>query len=291
MAKASRIDPEPVVRWFTDAGRDLPWRRSRDPWLILVSELMLQQTQVARVAERLPRFLTRFPTVTACADAPSGDVIDEWKGLGYNRRAVNLHRSATIIRDEHGGAIPNELPALLALPGIGPYTARAVLAFAYELDVAVVDTNIARVLARSGGEPLTARAAQQRADDLVPEGRGWIWNQAIMEVGALCCRPKPLCDDCPVALRCLWQQNGRPDPDPAVGSAGVSTKQSRFEGSDRQGRGRLVDALRAGVVADDQLEIVMGWPHDRPRAERVAMSLLEDGLAELTAHGSWSLPT
>lgn len=247
---------------------------------------MLQQTQVARVIDRWPQFLARFPTPSACADRPVGDVIDEWSGLGYNRRAVNLHRTACVVRDEHEGTIPSSLKELLALPGIGPYTARAVRAFAYELDDGVVDTNIGRVLARIGGSQLKPAAAQRLADDLVPVGHGWEWNQAIMELGALLCRPKPLCGECPVRGNCAWHGEG---PDPATGSASVSKGQSRFEGSDRQGRGRLVDALRNGSVDTSQLPTVMGWPTDCERAERVAATLLADGLA-VRVDDCWELP-
>ncbi len=280
------MPPEALLGWFAEQGRDLPWRRTRDPWAILVSELMLQQTQVARVIGRWPRFLERFPSVTACADRPVGDVIDEWSGLGYNRRAVNLHLAAVAVRDEHDGVLPSSLEDLLALPGVGPYTARAVRAFAHEFDDGVVDTNIGRVLARVGGEQLKPAAAQRLADDLVPLGHGWEWNQAIMELGALVCRPMPACESCPVSEACSWQGNG---PDPAAGSAAVSKGQSRFEGSDRQGRGRLVDALRIGSVAPAQLSNVMGWPGDEERAERVAATLIGDGLA-VRGNDCWELP-
>jgi endonuclease III len=154
--------------------RDLPWRRTRDPWAVLVAELMLQQTQVARVIDRYPAFLVRFPTPAAMATAPLADVLDAWAGLGYYRRARDLHRAARAIVDEHGGVLPDTLDALRALPGIGPYTARAVLAFAHERDVGVVDTNAARVLARAvAGAPMTASAVQRLADALVPAGDGW----------------------------------------------------------------------------------------------------------------------
>lgn len=241
---------------------------------------MLQQTQVARVVDRLPRFLDRFPTPRACADRSVGDVIEEWSGLGYNRRAVNLHRTAVMIRDGHGGTVPERRVDLLALPGIGPYTARAVRTFAFELDDGVVDTNVGRVLARSGGVPLGPAAAQRLADDLVPGGQGWQWNQAMMELGAMVCRPTPKCAECPVRAGCSWQGSG---PDPASGSAGVSKGQSRFEGSDRQGRGRLVDALTSGPVGAKDLAGVMGWPDDHERAERVAAGVVTDGLAERVA--------
>lgn len=247
---------------------------------------MLQQTQVARVIDRWPRFLARFPSPSACADRPVGDVIDEWSGLGYNRRAVNLHRTASAVRDQHDGVVPADLKELLALPGIGPYTARAVRAFAYELDDGVVDTNIGRVLARIGGSQLKPAAAQRLADDLVPVGHSWEWNQAIMELGALICRPTPDCSGCPVAADCSWRGIGS---DPAVGSASVSKGQSRFEGSDRQGRGRLVAALRSGAVRGEQLPAVMGWTGDGERALRVAATLVADGLA-VRVDDRWELP-
>ncbi len=249
--------------------------------MVLVSELMLQQTQVARVVDRLPRFIARFPTPTACAQRPLAAVIDEWQGLGYNRRAVNLHRAATVIAERHGGAVPRDLAALLALPGVGAYTARAVRVFAFELDDGVVDTNIGRILARLDGNPLARAKAQALADALVPRGEGWVWNQALMELGAIVCRPKPRCESCPLADSCSWQRTGRPEPDPAVGSAAVSTGQTRFEGSDRQGRGRLVDALRRGPVDPVDLARVMGWPDQPDRATAVAEGVVRDGLASI----------
>ncbi|MDH4075552.1 MAG: A/G-specific adenine glycosylase [Acidimicrobiia bacterium] len=272
-----------LAGWFEANGRDLPWRRTRDPWAILVAEAMLQQTQVARVTERWPRFLRRFPTPSICAAAPVGDVIDEWAGLGYNRRAVALHRAATAVVERHDGHVPEGLADLLALPGVGPYTARAVRVFALELDDAVVDTNVARILARVGGRSLRPAPVQALADGAVPRGRGWLWNQALLDVGAGWCTARaPRCaDGCPVAAagRCAWWAAGRPEPDPAVGSARVSGGQSRFDGSDRQGRGRLVDALRRGPVPVAELPFIMGWPDDATRAERVAATVVTDGLA------------
>ncbi len=277
-----------LLAWSEATRRDLPWRRTRDPWAVLVSELMLQQTQVPRVVPRYEAFLDAFPTAAACAWAPLGDVVRAWAGLGYNRRAVNLHRAATAVVEHHGGRLPDDLEALRALPGIGPYTARAVLAFAYEHDVGVVDTNAARVLARWEGRALTAAEAQARADTAVPVGAGWAWNQAMLDLGASVCRRRaPVCADCPVAHACAWAVAGRPPPDPADGSAGVARGQSRFEGSDRQGRGRLVDALReTGAVPSDALAAGAGWPDDHERARRVASGLVRDGLAVWAADGA-----
>ncbi|MFN8017624.1 MAG: A/G-specific adenine glycosylase [Acidimicrobiales bacterium] len=239
---------EALLAWFAVRRRDLPWRRTRDPWAVLVSELMLQQTQVARVLPRYEAFLQRWPTPAACAAAPQAEVVTAWAGLGYNRRAVNLHRCAKEVVERHGGELPDDLGALLALPGIGPYTARAVLAFAFEADrVGVLDTNAARAHARWAGRPLKPKEAQLAADAVVPMGEGWAWNQAMLDLGATTCTARsPGCEGCPVARWCAWRAAGCPPPDPAVGSHGVAGRQSRFEGSDRQGRGRLVDALRRG---------------------------------------------
>jgi A/G-specific adenine glycosylase len=282
---------EQLLAWSADTRRDLPWRRTRDPWAILVSELMLQQTQVARVEPRYLAFLERFPDPATCAAAAPAEVVRAWAGLGYNRRAVNLHRTATVVARDHGGRLPDDLDALLELPGIGPYTARAVLAFAFERDHGVVDTNAARVIARAvAGRRLTAREVQDHADELVPLGRGWDWNQAILDLGAtICVKRSPRCARCPVADRCAWAERGFADPDPSDGSAGSSVPQSRFEGSDRQGRGRLVQSLRTGPLELERLADAAGWPDDPDRARRVADSLVGDGLAEYV-DGQLALP-
>jgi A/G-specific adenine glycosylase len=280
----------PLLAWWAERGRDLPWRATRDPWAVLVCEVMAQQTQVARVAERWGPFLERFPTASACAAAPVADVLQLWSGLGYNRRALALHRCAVAVVDRHGGALPSDLDALLALPGIGPYTARAVAAFAFEHDHGVVDTNTARVLARWAGRSLSSREVQAAADATVPRGEAWAWNQALLDLGAtVCTRRAPACDRCPVTAACRWFGAGLPGPDPADGSAGVSKGQSRFDGSDRQGRGRLIQALCAGPVAEADLAATMGWPDDPTRAERVAATLLADGLVEQTG-GRYHFP-
>ena len=273
-----------LLEWSeTEGWRDLPWRRTRDPWAILVSELMLQQTQVARVMPKYVAFLRLFPTPAACASAPIGDVVRMWAGLGYNRRAVNLHRAAQVCVDQHDGQLPATLEDLLDLPGVGPYTARAVLAFAHEQDVAVLDTNAARVIARVTGRRMTLGEAQAAADSFVPVGRGWRWNQAILDLGAtVCTKRSPRCERCPVFRSCAWFATGRTDVDPAEGSGGTSGRQSAFAGSDRQGRGRLVDALRLGPLPIDSVATVAGWPDDPTRADRVAASLVADGLAELS---------
>jgi A/G-specific adenine glycosylase len=269
-----------LLSWWERNGRDLPWRRTRDPWAVLVSELMLQQTQVPRVVERYREFLDRFPTPAACAAAPAGDVVRAWAGLGYNRRALNLHRCASALVEQHGGRVPEDLDALLALPGIGPYTARAVLVFGCELDIGLVDTNAGRYLARAAaGRALGTKEAQPFADSLVPAGRAWAWGQAVFDLGALVCTKRaPRCGECPIRDTCRWAAAGWPAPDPVTGSAGISTPQSTFEGSDRQGRGRLVDALRLGPVVAPLLAAACGWPDDPLRATRIAAGLVLDGL-------------
>ena len=232
-----------LLQWGESGLRDLPWRRTRDPWRILVAEVMLQQTQVARVLHRWIEWCDAYPAPAELARAPLGEALRRWQGLGYPRRARNLRHAATAMVERHGGAVPDRLDALLALPGVGPYTARAVLVFAYEHDLGVVDTNIARVLARLSGTRLRRSEAQSFADSLVPAAAGWMWNQSLIDLGAELCRPVPACAGCPLAPVCRWRRDGRPDPDPAAGSAGVSTRQDRFQGSVRQARGRLLADL------------------------------------------------
>jgi A/G-specific adenine glycosylase len=286
-----------VEQWGTELGSgsrrpELPWRSTRDPWSVLVSEVMAQQTQVARVVPAYQRFLGAFPTPAACAAAPLAAILRAWAGLGYNRRAQNLHRAAIVVVDRHGGRVPGTLDALLALPGVGPYTARAVLAFAFGADVGVVDTNAGRVLSRAvAGRSVTTAEAQRLVDAMVPDGRGWSFGQALLDLGAsVCVAGEPRCQLCPVRPRCRWSATGRIDPDPARGSAGVSTAQSAFAGSDRQGRGRLVAALRRGDLSPDQIPSAMGWPDDLSRAARVLDGLLRDGLVVRDAGGVVRLP-
>ena len=274
-----------LLGWIAPRLRDLPWRSTRDPWAILVSEVMLQQTGVARVLPKWETFMEAYPTPLDCASASLGDVLRLWQGLGYPRRARNLHASAVAIVHRHRGEVPADLEQLLELPGVGPYTARAVLAFAHERDVAVVDTNIARVLARLVGEGLTARRAQQLADSLVADGAAWLWNQAFMDLGATVCRPLPSCDECPWQSRCAWRGEG---DDPSVGSAGVSGPQPRFDGSDRQARGRLLKALAGGSVLSRDVARVMDRPVEV--AERLVDDLCREGLVQRLDGDRLALP-
>lgn len=283
------MDGDALLAWGRANLRDLPWRRTRDPWAVLLAETMLQQTQVARVMERWGPLLARFPDPAATAAAAPAEVVRAWAGLGYNRRGLNLHRAAVTIVEAHGGAVPSGIADLEALPGVGPYTSRAVRAFAFELAAAPVDTNIGRVLARQAGAPLAPREAQQRADGLVAEHptEVWLWNQSLMELGAtICTKRAPACGVCPAAHRCAWR--GATDrPDPAVGSAGVSTPQRPFAGSDRQLRGRLVDALRVGplTVADVAGLLAVG----ADRRDRVVAGLVADGLVAADGAGDLRL--
>lgn len=270
------------------ALRPLPWRATRDPWAVLVSECMLQQTQAARVVRPYRAFLRRFPSPTSCARAPLGEVLVAWAGLGYNRRARHLHACASAIAQRHGGCVPDRLEELLALPGIGPYTARAVLAFAYERPVAVVDVNVGRVLSRAvAGVALTPSQAQALADRLLPARSSWSWNQALLEHGATRCTARaPRCGECALKGCCAWAGAGHSRPDPGA----PRSSQSRFEGSDRQGRGRLLSALRDAPVRPGALAAACGWPQDPDRARRAALGLVADGLARRAPDGTLQLP-
>ncbi len=241
---------------------------------------MLQQTQVDRVVPHYERFLAAFPTPAACAAAGSAAVVRQWSGLGYNRRALNLHRAAAAVVADHGGAVPHDDAALRALAGVGPYTARAVRAFAFGDDVAAVDTNGVRVLARGvAGRSLTVGRATALGDCLVPAGASWEFNQAMFDLGAtVCTAARPDCARCPLRRQCAWRREGTDDADPWRSSP-TARRQSIFAGSDRQGRGRLLDALRGGGVGRNGLAGACGWPGDPKRAERVAAAVVAEGFA------------
>jgi len=285
--------PDPQIQtglltWTATELRDLPWRSTRNPWHVMVSEIMLQQTQVSRVIDRYRDFVVRFPTPPDCAAGSVAEVIELWAGLGYNRRAVNLWKAADAITEQHAGLVPEDLASLLALPGIGPYTARAVLAFAFEQDVGVVDTNVGRLLARWTGASLGAAQAQELATNYVPKGQGWLWNQSLLDFAvAVCGKRNPACERCPLIDSCTWAGHG---PDPAVSSAGVSGKQSRFEGSERQVRGRIVEALRQGPLRLADLERFGRSSDTLEAVESIADGLVADGLAA-KSHGMLQLPS
>jgi A/G-specific adenine glycosylase len=199
-----------LLRWFRRHGRDLPWRRTRDPYRVLVSEFMLQQTQVSRVEAYYHRFLERYPTVEALAGSEAGMVRESWAGLGYYRRAANLHRLAQEVVREHAGVIPADPELLVLLPGVGRYTAGAVASFAYERATPAIDTNVARVIKRAFHPRLAARGAERRlwatGAAIMPRRGGrsaWTFNQAIMELGALICTARVArCGECPVRTAC-----------------------------------------------------------------------------------------
>ncbi len=237
-----------VATWYARNARVLPWRGIADPYAVLVSEVMLQQTQVERVIPVYHAFLQRFPTFESLAEAPPSEVIRAWAGMGYNRRALNLQRAAQVIVERHGGALPGDPRALRALPGVGEYTANALACFALGQQTAVVDTNVRRVLGRVFHWPSTPsdRESADTARRVLPEGQAWSWNQALMDLGAtVCTSRRPTCLLCP--LRELCRASGAFEADPAViaeGRAAYRPKTERFEGSSRYYRGRVVAHLR-----------------------------------------------
>ena len=268
-----------VARYGASELRDLPWRRTRDPWAVLVSEVMLQQTGAARVAGPFERFVARFPSPETCARADQAEVVRLWEGLGYNRRAVRLHRAAGQLLSVHQGAVPDTFEALQELPGVGPSTARAVLAICFGVPLGALDVNVARLVTRAvAGRPLARAQAQAIADALVPPRGVWEFTQALFDIGAAYCTARdPGCPRCPLRRSCAWQaQGGRGDP--AAPPAGTARRQGPFEGSDRQGRGRLVAALRSGPVPADRLAGAAGWPSDPARAHRVLSDLVAEGM-------------
>ena len=240
-----------LLGWWNDNARDLPWRRTRDPYAILVAEVMLQQTQVDRVIPYYHQWLENFPDVEALAVAPTADVIRLWKGLGYNRRAVNLQRSATAVV-ERGGAFPVTVDELLALPGIGPYTAGAIACFAFEQDVPFIDTNMRRVLHRVlVGSDVPERQLSDKkiialAESVLPEGDGWRWNQALIEFGALQCTARtPACVICPLQQQCKAFPGILTDlQDHAKTERSARGKRVPFTRTNRYFRGRIMDILR-----------------------------------------------
>jgi len=258
-----------LLDWYARVARPLPWRATRDPYALLVSEVMLQQTQAARVVPRFEAFLARFPDVHALAAAPPRDVLHEWSGLGYNRRALALRAAARHVA-EHGW------PAdLTALPGVGAYTAAAVSSFAWEAHAAAVDVNVARVIGRWDGRDYTPRPLAERAHALLPPGRAATWNQAMMELGATVCTARAArCGDCPVARDCA-SAGAPPAPRPA------RAKRPRFEETDRYARGRVVAALLAGEPLP---------PLEPERLERALTGLAADGLVVRDAAGAPALP-
>lgn len=237
---------------------------------------MLQQTSVERVLPKYQAFIERFPTPFHLANAPLGDALALWSGLGYPRRCRHLHRAGQVIVDQHGGHVPCDLEDLLALPGVGQYTARAVQCFAHGSVVGVVDTNVSRVLSRLEGVPMTAKHLQLCADSFVPIDAAWEWNQVMMDFGARHCTARsPQCRTCPVQKQCRWR--GRGD-DPAATSAGASKPQAKFAGSDRQARGAALRAVVSGKSAVTDVIAEMNLENDPVRAHRLLDGLVSEGL-------------
>ena len=265
-----------LLGWYATDGRRLAFRESRDPWAILVSETMAQQTQIARADERWQRFMARFPTVRALAAAAPADVLQEWRGLGYNRRALNLWRAARVVVDAHGGELPSDLAALERLPGVGPYTARAVAAIAFGQPVGAVDTNVRRVFGRLTG--VEGNAVQALANDTVPPDDPAGWTHALMDLGATVCRARgPRCDACPVRTWCSW--DGAASPAPTRGPA----ESVPFASTRRWLRGRLLDRVRD--APEDGWAVIEGsvGRHDAAAVERALVALATDGLIERDA--------
>jgi len=237
---------------------------------------MLQQTQSARVIEPWTRFMERFPTPRSCADASLAEVLTSWRGLGYHRRAKALHDTARMLRDEFDGVVPGSVAALRTLPGVGEYTANAVASFAYGEPVAVLDTNVGRVLARAiVNRRLRPTEARALAADVLPRTNVASFNQSMIDLGAQFCRSTPRCHQCPLASHCAWRHGGGVDPAPL--SAGVSRAQLRFEGSNRQLRGRVLNALRDGPHSRQQLSESFAGV-EAGRRDEVLASLVRDGL-------------
>ncbi len=258
-------------------ARPLPWIGA-EPWAVLVSEVMLQQTQTSRVIGPWAGFMESFPTPKECADAPLSEVLRLWSGLGYHRRAKALHDAARMIRDEFHGAVPSEVQDLRRLPGVGEYSANAVASFAFGRHVAVVDTNVGRVLARAlANRTLGVREARVEARELLPRTNAASFNQAMLDLGAQFCTATPHCATCPVARVCKWNLEGGSDPAPR--SAGVSRPQSKFAGSDRQARGRVLAALRERPRSFEQLLTCIDVVESSRGAALIA-GLVDDGLVE-----------
>jgi A/G-specific adenine glycosylase len=278
-----------VISWFDENARDLPWRRTEcSPWGVLVSEFMLQQTPVKRVLEPWRRWLERWPTPGAlAADAP-GEAVREWGRLGYPRRALRLHAAATLIERDHDGIVPADLAELLALPGVGDYTAAAVASFAYGRSHVVLDTNVRRVLARAftgRAYPSHSPTAAERtlATAVLPVTRAATWAAGSMELGAVVCTAAtPECGACPIATWCAWHLAGHPAHD------GPPRRGQTYAGTDRQVRGLLLQVLREADCPVPRTRLDPVWPEDAQR-ERALQSLLADGLA-VQHSGRYALP-
>ena len=283
----------PLIQWYAENARDLPWRRPDfGAWGVLVSEFMLQQTPVNRVIPQLTAWLERWPTPAALAAEPPSQAVLQWANLGYPRRALRLHAAAVAMVERHGAEVPATPTELLALPGVGTYTAAAVSVFAFGRRVSVVDTNVRRVLARVvGGAAQAARSLTRAETDLatalLPDHAGVArtWSAAVMEVGALVCSARaPRCPDCPVQDLCAWQRAGRPAYEGPVRHG------QPWHGTDRQCRGAILAVLRATREPVAACTVAAAWSTDDAQRNRCLNSLLADGLVEPLSHGRFRLP-
>jgi A/G-specific adenine glycosylase len=286
--KVVTVDAGELLQWYEEFQRDLPWRRPGvSAWQILVSEFMLQQTPVARVEPIWRDWVARWPTPSATAAASAADVLRAWGKLGYPRRAKRLHECATAIADEHGDVVPDDVDALLALPGVGTYTARAIACFAYGRRVPVVDTNVRRVVARAvhgrADSPASVRDLAD-VDAILPnDSRAPRFSIALMELGATVCTARsPRCGLCPLRS-CAWRSAGFPP------STEPARRVQKFAGTDRQVRGRLLDVLRANDAPVHRARLDVAWLTDPAQRDRALVSLLTDGLVEQTADGLFAL--
>lgn len=290
VSSLGRILHTQVISWYDANARDLPWRRpDAGAWGVMVSEFMLQQTPVSRVLPVYEQWLERWPRPADLAKEAPGEAVRAWGRLGYPRRALRLHGAAVAITERHGGDVPTEHAQLLALPGIGEYTAAAVASFAYGGRHAILDTNVRRVLARAVRAeeyPPTATSAAERrlAEALLPELDAARWGVAVMELGALVCTARaPRCDGCPISGVCAWRLAGKPP------HTGPARRGQTYAGTDRQCRGRLLAVLRAahGPVPKAALDAV--WD-DAVQRERALDGLIADGLAEVLDDDMYQLP-
>ncbi|AOP50469.1 A/G-specific adenine glycosylase [Streptomyces lydicus] len=283
----------PVTDWFDEHARDLPWRRPEaGAWGVMVSEFMLQQTPVSRVLPVYEQWLARWPRPADLAAEAPGEAVRAWGRLGYPRRALRLHAAASAIQERHGGDVPREHGQLLALPGVGEYTAAAVASFAYGQRHAVLDTNVRRVFARAVAgrqfPPNATTAAERKlARQLLPEDEPLAarWAAATMELGALLCTARaPECHRCPIAARCAWRLAGSPVHD------GPPRRTQAYAGTDRQVRGKLLAVLREAVAPVPQQVLDAVWDEPVQRA-RALDGLVSDGLVEPLSGGRYRLPT
>jgi len=286
------VDSEAVTAWFAEAARLLPWRApGTSAWGVLMSEVMLQQTPVARVAPVWAQWVLRWPSPAGMAASTQAEVLRAWGKLGYPRRALRLHACATAIAAEYAGVVPSDVDTLLSLPGIGAYTARALVCFAYGQRVPVVDTNVRRVVARAvhgaaGVGPASSTRDLADVERLLPTDvpDAAVFSAALMELGATVCTARaPGCPRCPLRQECRWVRSGKP--------AGTEQRKpgQRYAGTDRQVRGLLLGILRDHTAPLERAQLDVGWTADPTQRDRALVSLLTDGLVEQTRSGRFAL--